>query len=50
MLNFVLVIRGIVDDETEAQKVLAYIDEKCDEYEDIEFTTSCKTTQVITNG
>lgn len=50
MLNLVIVIRGVVDDETEAKATLGKAEDFIETIEDIELYATAKTTQVITNG
>ena len=50
MLNLVIVIRGEVDDETEAKRILGYIEDCLETNEDDVLNATCKTTQEITNG
>lgn len=49
MLNLVITIRGEVDDETEAHRILHYIDDACEAHPEDDLTCNCKATQVITN-
>lgn len=50
MLNLIITIRGTVDDETEAHRILAYIEDFVSTYPEDELIAKCKTTQEIING
>lgn len=49
MLNMIIAIRGEVDDETEAHRILHYIDDVLEAHPDDNLKAQCKTTQEITN-
>lgn len=50
MLNLVIVIRGTVDDETEAQRILGYIEDCIETNPEDKLEATAKTTQEIING
>lgn len=49
MLEMVITIRGEVDDENEAHRILHYLDDECELHPEDKLIAACKTTQVITN-
>lgn len=49
MLKLIIAIRGDVDDETEAHRILHYIDDVLELHPEDALSASCETKQVITN-
>ena len=49
MLQLIVAIRGNVDDETEAHRILHYLDNACEEHPEDNLTATCQTKQIITN-
>jgi len=49
MLQLVITIRGEVDDENEAHRILHYIDDAIELHPEDNLIATCKTTQVIIN-
>ena len=49
MLNLIIAIRGTVDDENEAHRILSYIDDVIDTHPEDELTATCQCKQQITN-
>ncbi len=49
MLNLIIAIRGTVDDENEAHRILTYIDDVLDLHPEDELKATCQCSQQITN-